>query len=409
MRILVVTSLYPNPYRSNLAPFNKSQFRALVDRHPTAIISPIAWTDELAARLRGAPPLPRSRRLVRDGMVVDHPRYLHTPRVWRGLYGRYFRRSIRRAFERALVEFTPDVVLGSWAYPDGWAAVDLGHDAGLPAVVQVHGCDVLNAGRGLERDPVRKRLTVEALHRADAVLAVSRDLASKVVELGIDPRKVHVQEQGVDAELFSPGDRAESRERLGIPTVGDVLLWIGRIDPVKGLDVLIEACSELVRRRSDFRLYLVGDGSPRAELEARSRALGLSDRIHFMGARGNDQLPDWYRAADLTLLPSRSEGLPNVLRESLACGTPFVASDVGGVPEIAEGGAGRLVPAGDPTALAEQIDEALREAPDASRHRPISWGESSERLAEILQPLVKNQARSSSSAAPSAAEAIRGR
>lgn len=392
MRILVVTSLFPNPYRPGLAPFNDRQFRALADRHPTAIISPIAWTDELAARLRGAPPLPPGRRVVRGGVVVDHPRYLHTPRVLRGCYGRYFRASIRRAFERALAEFAPGVVLGSWAYPDGWAAVDLGHRAGLPVAIQVHGCDVLNAGRGLDRDPTRRRRTVEALRRADAVLAVSRDLAAKVVDLGVDPGKVHVQMQGVDRELFSPGNRAEARVRIGIPDAGKVLLWVGRIDPVKGLDVLIEACPELLRRGVDFRLYLVGDGPPRAALEARGRSLGLSDRVHFAGPRPNGQLPDWYRAADLMLLPSRSEGLPNVLRESLSCGTPFVASDVGGISEIAEGSAGRLVPAGDPGALADQIDRALREVPDTSRHRPTSWEESSRILADLLRPLVSAEA-----------------
>jgi glycosyltransferase involved in cell wall biosynthesis len=391
MQILVVTSLFPNPYRPNLAPFNNTLFRALVHRHPTTIIAPIAWTDELAARVRGAARLTRGRRIVRDGLIVDHPRYLFTPRVLRGLYGRYFRLSIRRAFEQALDEFNPDVVLGSWAYPDGWAAVELGQRAGLPVAVRVHGCDVLNAGRGLDCDPTRKRWTIEALQRADAIIAVSKALGDKVVELGIAASKVHVQQQGVDTELFSPGNRAEARGRLGISAAGKVLLWVGRIDPVKGLDVLVEACSELSQRRTDFHLYLVGDGPPRAGLEARSRSLGLSDRIHFVGFRGNEQLPDWYRAADLTLLPSWSEGLPNVLRESLACGTPFVASDVGGVPEIADGRVGRLVPAGDPTALAVAIDLALHEAPDTSRHRPISWQESSERLTDILSPLVARE------------------
>jgi len=394
MRILVVTSLFPNPYRPILAPFNNSQFRALVHRHPTTIISPVAWTDELAGRLRGAPPLPYGRRIVRDGIIVDHPRYLHTPRILRSLYGRYFRRSIRRTFDRALVEFVPDIVLGSWAYPDGWAAEDLGHRAGLPVAIQVHGCDVLTCA------PALKRRTVKALGRADAVLAVSRDMRAKVVDLGIDPSKVHLLEQGVDSEMFSPGNRIEARGRLGVPADGKILLWVGRIVPVKGLDVLIEACAELLRRRADFHLYLVGEGPTRALLEAGSRALGLSDHVHFVGSRSNDQLPDWYRAADLTLLPSRSEGLPNVLRESLACGTPFVASDVGGVSEIAEGDVGRLVAAGDSTALADQIDRSLREAPDTSRHRPISWEESSERLADILRPLVTTEAVSYVSAAP---------
>src|SRR5262249_19186984 len=110
--------------------------------------------------------------------------------------------------------------------------------------------------------------------------------------------------------------------------------------------------------------------------------------ISFIGSRPQDELPDWYRASDLTVLPSRSEGLPNVLRESLACGTPFVASRVGGIPEIAGDGAGRLVTPGDPVALAEGIALALAEGKTGARTRSPStgWDESAEALLRIVVP-----------------------
>jgi glycosyltransferase involved in cell wall biosynthesis len=246
---------------------------------------------------------------------------------------------------------------------------------------------VLNAGFGLDRAPARKLRTAEALRRADVVLAVSQNLGAKVIELGADPSQVHVCPQGVDTGLFSPGNQAEARGRLGIPTEGWVVLWVGGMVPVKGLDVLLAACSELVGRGTDFHLYLVGDGPLRRALEAESRSRGLSGRIHFVGRRPNDQLPDWYRAADLTVLPSWSEGLPNVLRESLACGTPFVASRVGGIPEIAGADAGRLVDPGDPVALAEAIGRALRESPAGQYHQILSWEQSSQMLAGIFRSL----------------------
>ena len=106
-------------------------------------------------------------------MPVEYPRFVFPPRVLRGWYGRFYRWSIGPAFRRALAAFRPDVVFATWAYPDGWAAVDLAHQAGLPAVLKVHGSDVLQ----LKHYPTRRRGTAEALRRADRVVAVSRDLA----------------------------------------------------------------------------------------------------------------------------------------------------------------------------------------------------------------------------------------
>ena len=110
MRILVLTNLYPNPFHRTRATFNRQQFRALAERHEVRVISPISWVDELAARRKGAPALPRDRRVEVDGITVEHPRYLYPPKVLRGWYGHFFRRSARPAFDRAYVEFRPDVV-----------------------------------------------------------------------------------------------------------------------------------------------------------------------------------------------------------------------------------------------------------------------------------------------------------
>src|SRR5262249_35970521 len=159
---------------------------------------------------------------------------------------------------------------------------------------------------------------------ADAVVTASEDLRTKVIELGVNPHKVQVVYRGVDQHVFVPGERGEARRRLGIAPELPTLVWVGRMVPVKGLDVLLEAAARLRDHGVDFRLHLVGDGPLRSSLEEQSRRRGLSEVISFKGRVDNHSLPDWYRAADLTVLPSRSEGVPNVLRESLACGTPFV-------------------------------------------------------------------------------------
>ena len=160
------------------------------------------------------------------------------------------------------------------------------------------------------------------------------------------------------------------------------------MSPEKGLDVLVDACARLPRGL-DFSLYLAGDGPLRGELTERARRAGLAQRIVFAGTVPHDALPDWFRAADVTVLPSRSEGVPNVLLESIACGTPFVASDVGGVAEIADLRADRLTPAGDADALAAAIVEVLSQPSTGPRRFvPESWGRSAAALEEVFRSTI---------------------
>ena len=143
--------------------------------------------------------------------------------------------------------------------------------------------------------------------------------------------------------------------------------------------------THLTARQLGVCLYLVGDGAGRRDLETLTARLGLEGVVRFVGKVDQTALPDWYRAADLTVLASRSEGVPNVLRESLACGTPFVATRVGGVSEIAAGTTCRLVPAEDPAALSEAIAASL-----AERRGPLTtgglltWQQSTQQILDVL-------------------------
>ena len=118
MRILTVTNLYPNPFHPQRATFNREQFRALAREHEMRVVSPIAWTDELAARRAGSPRLPVGRRMEVDGIPVEYPRSFFIPRILRGMYGHCFRWSLGGAFWRNVTVFRPDVVFATWAYPD---------------------------------------------------------------------------------------------------------------------------------------------------------------------------------------------------------------------------------------------------------------------------------------------------
>jgi glycosyltransferase involved in cell wall biosynthesis len=355
MRVLTLTNLYPSPLAPHRAPYIRHQLRLLAEQHAVRVIAPVLWTDEWTARRRALPALPAGRRVVSDGLVVDHPRYWYTPKILRRLYGQFLLASVRATFEEVVAEFQPDVVFAPWAYPDGYAAVRLAQRANLPVVVQVHGSDL----RELARYPARKAGTALALTQADGVIAVSRELAERVVGLGAQPHRVRVVIDGVDRDTFCPGGQMAAQERIGFAPDVRHLLFVGNLVPVKGLDVLLAALQRM-RTAESWHLHVVGDGLLRKALQSQALALGLVGQVRFYGSLAHAELPDWYRAADLLVLSSRSEGVPNVLLEAAACGLPFVATDVGGIPEIAALGQSRLVPPEDPTALAEAIGDMLR-------------------------------------------------
>jgi glycosyltransferase involved in cell wall biosynthesis len=170
-------------------------------------------------------------------------------------------------------------------------------------------------------------------------------------------------------------------------------LFVGRLVPVKGLDVLLDACAELARSGGRFRLCLVGDGPLRGSLEQRAGRLGLGGKVQFCGPRPHGQLPDWFRAADLFVLPSRSEGLPSVLLEATACGTPFVASRVGGIPEVAGPEGSRLVPPGDAGLLAVALADSLRGGRGPARGQtPVrGWAQSAADLDSVFEEAVRDR------------------
>ena len=355
MRILTLTNLYPNPYQPQRGTFNRQQLRGLAAAHQVRVISPLAWTDELPARWRTGTRMPCGRRSKLDGISVEYPQYFYPPKCFRACYGDCYAACVRPTFNRLLADSRPDIIYAPWTYPDGWAAVQLGHAAGLPVVIKVHGSDFLL----LDEYPARRGRTLEALKAADGIIAVSADLRRRMIQAGIDGSKIEVIYDGVDRDMFCPGSCDEARTQLGVASAARVILFIGNLVKVKGIDVLIEAFGLLQSDCPDAICYLIGHGKLRRSLERQIKKKQLGAKIRLLGGRPHAELPNWYRAADLFVLPSHSEGVPCVLLEAAACGTPFVASSVGGIPEISHLGSNRLVPPGDPQMLRDAMQQML--------------------------------------------------
>ena len=173
-----------------------------------------------------------------------------------------------------------------------------------------------------------------------------------------------------------------------------ILISVGRLVDVKGHVDLIDSCRILFERGIQFRCYLLGEGPKRATLQRMIKQYGLASVVELRGAQSPAQLADWYRAADLSVLASRSEGVPNVLMESIASGTPFIATNVGGIPEIADLSLDRLVPPSNPTTLADTLTEWLASNRSAIRitrqFDPSTVSESADQLARILAAVHSN-------------------
>jgi glycosyltransferase involved in cell wall biosynthesis len=384
LKLWFISNVFPSPYHPTRGTFNLEFVRALARHHIVRVIAPVAWVDELRSRALGNFVCPGWRQRKQDGFLVYHPRYYYTPLILRTWYGSYFWHSVRPTVNHLFETERPDGVLGYWAHPDGEAAIRIAREAGVPAVVMVGGSDVLI----LTQDEKRRQRVLNVLYDADAVIAVSRHIKTKLIAQGIPAAKIHVVYRGVDGK-FAPGDASAARRHLGIPDTTPVLLWVGRMVPVKGLDVLLEASQIIQERGVDYHLYLLGDGPLRSTLVAQCRALNLTKNVTFVGPVEHERLPDWYRGANLTVLSSHSEGVPNVLLESLASGTPFVATRVGGIAEIAQGQPTRLVPPGNSPALAEAIMEALQAPPTSTEvwFQPCSCQESAAAVCRIFESL----------------------
>jgi glycosyltransferase involved in cell wall biosynthesis len=389
MRLLLITNVFPSPLHPTKGVFNLQLVRALRRANEIRVICPIAWTDEMMGR-SGRRRIPPERFHTADGTRVLFPRYYFPPKVFRRHYGSFMWYSVRGIVRDQLVGFRPDVILGYWAHPDGEVAVRAARLANVPALVMVGGSDVLlMTGNG-----ARRQCVLNVLRAADRVVPVSNSLKEKLVEFGIESGKVRVVERGVDTSLFHPGDRDEARRKLGLKAFSPVLVWVGRMVPVKGLDVLLAACGVLRRQGLDFHLCLIGDGPLRGALARQADAEGIADAVRFIGAVPPDDLPDWYRAANVVVLPSRSEGVPNVLREAIACGIPYVASRVGGIPDLSSARCNRLVPPEDSRALADALAASFNA--DANKRNPVpgqtgasgDWAASAATLSGVLRELV---------------------
>lgn len=387
MRVLAITNLFPNVREPNRGVFNLQQLEALKEHGEVRVIAPVPWQPWAYGLYRPAP-----YDAVWNGIQATYPFYFFTPRVGRVAYAFWMYESIRGTVKRVIREFRPDVILGTWAYPDAVAVAALAGRAGIPWVAKVHGSDInqYSAAPSL-RAQIRR-----ALRQASCTFAVSRPLKERLVEIGVPAEKVRVQHNGINVQRFRPLDKLMARQRTGLARDRRVVVYVGNLKVSKGAADLVEAARCMTGGSEAAPLVaLVGDGPARGLLEETIARHSLGEHVRLIGARPHDEIPDWIAAADTLCLPSHQEGCPNVVLEALACGRPVVASRVGAVPEFVDESCGAVVSPQEPEQLAAALKTVVAREwdPAALRERvlPLSWEENARVLAGELERAIRER------------------
>ncbi len=284
------------------------------------------------------------------GAEAEHIPFFTLPLISRAMNGFLVGRAVLGPVRR----FAPDVILAYTIYPDGYGALRVGRRLRIPVVLCGIGSDVRYIA-----DSVQKRLAGSALRRADYVLTVSHELRERALDLGASPERSRAILNGCNTSIFRPWDRAAARLKLGVDPNGKQIVFVGRLLALKGLRELFEAIAIARRDSPSLELTCIGEGPLGEELAARASQQDLAGAVRFIPAAAPAEIADWMAAADITCLPSYTEGCPNAIVESLACGRAVVGTNVGGIPELVNASNGVLVRPHDPTDLARGIAEAL--------------------------------------------------
>jgi glycosyltransferase involved in cell wall biosynthesis len=328
VRLLTLTSLFPNSGQPRHGIFIANRLRRICDtgRATSTVIAAIPWFPGAYRMESQALPFEQTA-----GFEVFHPRYLQIPRVGMRVQPDSLANAILRELRRMKLGANAfDVIDAHYFYPDGVAAARVAKVLQRPLVISARGSDINLIGDM----PVPRLRMLEAARSARALIAVSGALAKKMEAMGMPGDRLQVLRNGVDMEAFAPHPRAGARRRMGLAEAGVLVLGVGNLVAEKNFELLINAVAQM----PDVRLLFVGQGPHAGALHALADAVAPG-RVEWRDNMPQTELRYAYAAADVLGLPSLREGWPNVLLEAIACGTPVIAADVGGVPEIIRGDA----------------------------------------------------------------------
>ncbi|SDZ21238.1 glycosyltransferase family 4 protein [Thermoactinomyces sp. DSM 45892] len=356
-KVLVVSHMYPSKVNPHSGIFVHNQTKALRDAGcEVQVVVPIP-SFPLYKKWKGYSDLPSRTDL--EGIPVHYvPTRMFPGGFFFHRYGAFYIRSLKPILHQIKQDFPYELLHCHTIFPDGYVGGKLKEELGVPVISTIHGSDIMLYPK--KNKKIYER-TIEALKANDHLITVSDRLRDEVDQM-VPGLPVSTIYNGFDPNRFYPIDRQEARLRLGIPPEGKKIVFIGNLLPVKGISYLLQAFHRLVQgdQHEGLDLYVVGAGPLQSSIEEEIAELSLVGRVHLMGRRPYDEIPLWMNSADVTALTSLSEGLPSILLESMGCGRPMVATDVGGIKEVLQDGVtGRLARPKDVEHIAQCLHEMV--------------------------------------------------
>jgi teichuronic acid biosynthesis glycosyltransferase TuaC len=389
MRVLTFTNLYPSAAQPRHGIFVEHRMRQLVasGRANVRVVAPVPWTPFARLWSSRHAQLARIARVEeRDGITIHRTRFLAIPGLTSWINPLLMALGALPTVRRLHREQDFDLIDAHFVFPDGAAALLLSRWVGKPVVVTARGTDI-NAFTGYD---IPRRWIRWVTRHADALVTVSAALRQKWLELGVEPQSMAVLRNGVDLTLFAAGDRAAARTEVGF--TGPTLVSVGHLVRDKGHHLVVDTLTHV----PGLSAVIIGEGPLHSELLQHARALGVESRLRLIGNQSQTTLARYYLAADATVLASKSEGMPNVLLESLACGTPVIATAVGGNAEVVSAPvAGELIPERSAAAVAsawQRLQAANIDRAAVRRHaEQFGWAPTVAGLLQLFEQVTRQR------------------
>ena len=361
MKILTISSVFPSNRMPFYGLFVYERMRHVSRKTKVTVISPVPWSpfDRFVRVFRKNFRHGRKGFETRGGMAVRYVPFFCLPGIFKFLDGFFYYLGINKTIHSFFTKDKPDIIDVHFAYPDGFGVMMAAGGISIPFCVTLRGTEM-----PYSRSVYRKWQMKMVFKRAAKIISVSRSLAKIAIDLGAEPEKVKVIPNGVDTNIFAPKNKDEARKILDIPKNAHVILSVGALVKRKGFHRIIKHLPQLQKAFSSLIFLVVGgesvEGDYSKELKALVKDHRLESVVRFEGQQSPEKLPWYYSAADLFVLATANEGWPNVIVESLACGTPVVATDVGGIKEMMPHDyLGYTVQFCDPQALYTTMKKAL--------------------------------------------------
>ncbi len=374
MKLTVLTNLFPNPAEPTRGIFNFQQLTRLTEHVELSVLTPISWHHYWRDTLV------RNTQQWKNIKVRYFP-YYYPPGFARSTHGMCLLASLIGQQRKYFRSANCDAIYACWGYPDAFAAACLAKHYQRPLVVKCHGSDV----NIIPKHRLRRKQMLWGFKQAKYIVVVSDALKQRLIELGVTAEKIRVIYNGVDNSIFYPDPSLTQTEKK----IQRLILFVGRLTPEKGALDLLTAFLPLAKADPTVDLHYIGLGASATSILQQAAQAELINRIHISPPVPHAELNRWYNRADVVCLPSYNEGVPNVLLEAMACGTPVVATNVGGIPEIVTPQTGLLVAKAQPQELRESLSQSLSMSWDKttiqSHSKRFNWPSNIQTLLSLIR------------------------